>query len=118
MLGRLLRIAVAACLLFAAWRTGQAYLAHYQFADEIDQIAQRGVRADEMEVKAAVAECITRRRVPLDPDQVSIRVTGEHVYIDARYTRVVEFGFGLRYPWEFTISAHGWAVPNGGARAL
>jgi hypothetical protein len=114
MLGRLFRVAIVALLLFACYRIGQAYMAHYAFSDEVALIAQRGVQTDDAEVRAAVIEAATRLRIPIDPDRVNIRLVGDHVYIDLRYTRAVAVLPGYRRPWDFEVSAHGWTVPSGG----
>jgi hypothetical protein len=116
MLTRLFKIAVAALLLFASYRIGQAYIAHYTFTDEVNQIAQRGVRTDEAEVRAAVVEAATRLRIPIEPDRVNVRLQGDHVYVDLRYSRAVEIVPGYRRPWDFDVSVHGWVVPSGGIR--
>ena len=114
MLGRLIRIALAALVIFASWRVGQAYLAHYRFSDEVSRIAQRGVHTDEAEVRAAVDEAADRLGIPVDPGKVAVRLAGEHVYVDLRYTRTIEVLPRYTYPWEFSVSAHGWVVPMGG----
>ena len=114
MLGRLFRVAIAALLLFAGYRIGQGYIAHYAFADEVDRIAQRGVRTDDAAVRAAVVEAAIRLRIPIDPNRVDVRLDGDHVYVDLRYSRAVEVLPGYRRPWEFEVSVHGWIVPSGG----
>jgi hypothetical protein len=114
MIGRLIRLAVTALLLLAVWRMGQAYFAHYQFTDELEQIASRGVRTDEAEVRGAVAEAAGRLGIPAGADGVQVRVGGEHVYIDVRYTRPIELLPRYRYPWSFSASVHGWVLPSGG----
>jgi len=116
MLSRLFRAALAALLLFALYRIGQVYISHYSFVDEVEQIAQRGVRTDEDEVRGAIVEAATRLRIPIDPDRVKIRLEGDHVYVDLQYTRPVEVLPGYRRPWDFEVSAHGWIVPSGGIR--
>ena len=116
MLGRLFRVAIAALLLFAGYRIGQAYIAHYAFTDEVDRIAQRGVRTDDTAVRAAVVEAATRLNIPIDPEHVNVRLDGDNVYVDLRYSRAVEILPGYRRPWEFEVSVHGWIVPSGGIR--
>ena len=116
MLGRLIRLVIAGLLLFASYRIGQVYVAHYAFTDEVAQIAERGVRTDDAEVRGAVVEAATRLRIPLDPDRVNVRLLGEHVYVDLRYSRAVEILPGFRRPWNFDVSAHGWVVASGGFR--
>jgi hypothetical protein len=117
MLGRLFRFAIAALLLFATYRIGQAYTAHYRFTDEVDRIAQRGVRTDDADVRAAIAEAATRLQIPIEPDRVNIRLVGDHVYVDLQYSRKVEILPGYRRPWDFAVSVHGWIIPTGGLRA-
>lgn len=116
MAGRLIRLVVVALVLLGCWRLGQAYMAHYRLADELDRIAARGVRTDEAEVRRAVEEAIVRLAIPVEPAAVGVRVDGEHIYIDARYTRPVELLPGYRYPWAFSSTSHGWIVPTGGLR--
>jgi hypothetical protein len=115
-MGRLFRLAIAALLLFASYRIGQAYIAHYDFTDEVDQIAQAGARTNEADVRAAVVEAANRLRIPVVPERVNVRQEGDHVYVDLRYTRAVEVLPGYRRPWDFSVSVHGWIMPTGGLR--
>ena len=114
MIGRVFRLGITALVLLAVWRLGDAYLAHYRFADEVDRIAARGVRTDEAEVRAAVAEAAARLHMPVDPASAQVRVEADHVYIEIRYTRPVELLPRYRRPWTFSVSAHGWVLPVGG----
>jgi len=113
MLGRLIRVAIAILLVLAVVRAGEAFLAHYRFSDAVDLIAERGVRTDEAAVRAAVADAVSRFGVPVNLDQVAVRIQPEHVYIDIAYTRPIEVLPRYRYPWRFEVHAHGWIVPSG-----
>jgi hypothetical protein len=115
MIGRIIRLVIVVLVLFAAWRVGQAYVAHYKFADEVDQIAQTGVRSNEEDIRGAVVSAAKMYTIPVDPELVSVRLQGEHVYIDLRYTRSIEVLPRYVYPWKFSVEAHGWIVPSGGA---
>ena len=117
-MGRIIRLAIVAVLLLGGWRTGQAYLAHYKFSDEVDQIAERGVRTDDESVRGAVNEAAGRFGIPLNAAAVNVRLQGEHVYIDLAYTRQIEFLPRYRYPWKFEVHAHGWEVPSGGLKPI
>lgn len=114
MIGRLIRLVLVVLVLLGAWRIGQVSLAHYRFADEVDLIAQRGVRTSEPEVRAAVSDAATRFGIPVTADDVAIRIQAEHVYVDLAYIRQVEILPRYRYPWRFEVHAHGWVVPSGG----
>jgi hypothetical protein len=63
-----------------------------------------------------VVDAATRLEIPIDPDRVSVRLQGEHVYVDLKYSRAVEVLPGYRRPWDFEVSAHGWVVPSGRVR--
>ena len=115
MIGRLIRLAIVALVLLGAWRIGEAYVAHYKFADEVDQIAQTGVRSNEEDIRGAVADAAKMLTIPVDPEAISVRLQGEHVYIDLRYTRPIEVAPRYMYDWKFSVSAHGWIVASGGA---
>lgn len=116
MLGRLVRIAIAGLLLFASYRIGQVYIAHYTFTDEVAQIAERSVRTDDATVRAAVVDAATSLGIPIDPESVKIRLENDRVYIDLRYSRAVEILPGYRRPWDFEVSVQGWVVGSGGFR--
>ena len=116
MIGRLIRLAIAGLLLFAAYHTGQVYIAHYSFNDEVALIAERGVRTDEADVREAILTAAARDGIPVDPERINVRLENEHVYVDLRYTRQVELLPGYRRSWEFDVTAHGWVVPSGGFR--
>lgn len=116
MIGRLIRLIIIVLVVLAVGRIGSAYFAHYKFDDEVSQIAQRSTQADEAEVRAAVIDAAQQLEIPIDPTQVSVRLQAEHVYIDVRYTRQIEVLPRYMYPWQFTVSAHGWVLGSGGKK--
>jgi hypothetical protein len=116
MIGRLIRLIIVVLVVLAVGRIGSAYFAHYRFDDEVSQIAQRSVQADEAEVRSAVMDAARRYTIPIEPGQVSVRLQGEHVFIDIRYIRPVELFPRYTYPWQFSVSAHGWVLGSGGKR--
>jgi hypothetical protein len=114
MMARLIRLVLVALVLLAVYRTGQVSLDHYRFSDQVDRIAQRSVRTTEPEVRVAVADAAARFRIPVNVDDVAVRLQAEHVYIDLAYTRTIEILPRYHYPWRFEVHAHGWVVPSGG----
>lgn len=112
-MGRIVRYAIAAALLWAAWHAGSAQWQQFVFEDDLKQIAQFGADRDEEAVRAAVMEAAENRGVPLSPDRIRVRRQAERLYIDASYTAQIEVFPRYRYPWVFTVSAEGWFVPGG-----
>jgi hypothetical protein len=115
-MGRIIRLVIVALVLLAAWRSGQVFMAHYRFSDEVDTIAERGVRTDDAAVRGAVNEAAGRFGIPVKIDDVAIRLQGEHVYIDLTYVQSIEILPRYRLPWTFEVHAHGWEVPSGGMK--
>jgi hypothetical protein len=114
MIGRLIRLIIVVLVVLAVGRIGSAYLAHYKFDDQVSQIAQRAAsQSGEAEVREAVVDAATRLEIPLDPEQLSVRRQGEHVYIDLHYTRPIEVLPRYLYPWRFSVSADGWILGSG-----
>jgi hypothetical protein len=112
-MGRIVRYAIAAALLWAAWHVGSAQWQQFVFEDDLKQIAQFGSDRDEEAIRTAAMEAAVNRRVPLSPDRLQVRKQAERVYITASYTAQIEVLPRYRYPWVFTVSAEGWFVPGG-----
>jgi hypothetical protein len=114
-MGRAIRLAVVACIVWAAWHAGVASWRQFEFSDAVTQIAQFGVDRDEDSVRAAVLEEAAKLDLPVTPKGVSIRRQERpaHLYIDVSYTAQIEILPRYTYPWTFTTNAHGWFVPGG-----
>jgi hypothetical protein len=111
--GRLIRYIIVALILWAAWHVGMAQWRQFQFQDAVSEVAQFGVDRDENAVRDAVTSAAARLGVPLAPERLAIRREADHLYIDIQYTVPLELLPRYRYPWTFTVSAHGWFVPGG-----
>ena len=112
-MGRLIRYAIAAAVLWALWHVGAAQWQQFVFQDDLKQIAQFGSDRSEEAVRAAVMEAAANRRVPLSPERLQVRKQTDHLYIDASYTAQIEIFPRYNYPWTFTVFAEGWLVPGG-----
>jgi len=114
-MGRIIRLAVVFCLVWAAWHAGWAAWQQFKFSNEIDQIAQFGADRDEDAVRTAVVTAAAKFGLPVTGKDVRIRRQAQpaDLYIDVSYTVPIEILPRYRYPWTFTASAHGWFVPGG-----
>jgi hypothetical protein len=112
-MSRLIKFALAGLFLYAFWQIGATYWAHYKLDDAVQQIAQFDVDRDEETIRGVVIGEAARLGITVDPERVAVRKQGEHLYIDVAYTRTIGVLPGVRRPWSFTISAHGWFVPGG-----
>ena len=116
MLKFLIKLALAAIVANAVWRTGSAYVSYYKFKDAVTEAAQfAGGRSDD-DLHAQVMQIAGDFDLPVDSDAVTVRRKSEHTLIDGSYTQVIEVFPGVRYPWAFTWSIDVLSIP--GARPL
>jgi hypothetical protein len=116
-MGRIIKLVVVICVVWAAWHAGMAAWQQFRFSNDVDQIAQFGADKPEDVVRAAVLSAAAKSGLPVTEKDVRIRRTAQppDLYIDVSYTVQVEILPRYRYPWTFNASAHGWFVPGGRA---
>lgn len=128
----LVKLAIAALLVNAAWRVGNVYWRFYQFEDRLQEIAQFGERKGDKELCGQAMEAATNADVPVAEESVTVRrgtnptfncakgftatvrASSElpaKIFIDATYTDVLPLLPGYRYSWEMTASANAWVRP-------
>jgi hypothetical protein len=96
----LIKLVIAALVLHATWRAGTVYLRHYEFKDEVTQIAQFGVNVPNNVLHNHVVDAAKRLEIPLDPDAITVQRRQAHILIDANYTEQVELLPRYFYPWQ------------------
>ncbi|MCX6545507.1 MAG: hypothetical protein NTV05_13990 [Acidobacteria bacterium] len=112
-MGKLIKLAIAALVLYAAWQAGSAQLDHFKFEDSVRQVAEfRGDRDDDETRTVVVAEG-SKIGIRIDPAGVSIRKVMDHIYIDVVYTRPVQILPWYQYNWTFAVNAESWRMPGG-----
>jgi hypothetical protein len=114
-MGKLIKLAFVALLLFGLWQISAAQFDQFKFEDAVRQVAEFRSTQEEEDVRAAVVSEATRLGLKVDPARVSIHRAGEHIYIDVAYERGVQVLPWYRYNWPFVLKVEGWYVP--GARA-
>lgn len=110
MIGRLIKLAVVALVLYGVWQVGSSYWTFYAFQDELQQAAQFAGPQSDDDLRARVLEIAGKYRIPLGPDAVSIRKEINQVLIEAVYTAQIEVLPRYRYPKEFRARAKAWSV--------
>lgn len=129
----LIRLAIAALVINAAWRVGSVYWRFYQFEDRLQEIAQFGERKNDKALCGQAMESAGNIGVPVEADDVTVRrganptfncskgfeavsgATGAEpaakIFIDAAYTDVLPLFPGFTYPWPMKASANAWVRP-------
>jgi hypothetical protein len=128
----LIKLAIAALVINAAWRVGSTYLRYYQFEDALQELAQFGDTRKDRQLCDQAMEKAANLEVPVTADAISIRrgsnpgyncekgfqgttvpvtVGSAKIFIDAAYTDVLQPLPGYRINWEFKPSVSAWVRP-------
>jgi hypothetical protein len=131
MLRVLIKLAITALVLNAAWRVGSTYWRYYQFEDALQELAQFGEsRTDKMLCSQAI-EKATNLDVPIAADALVIRRGpnpayncdkgfdaplahgggAAKIFIEGVYTDRMNVLPGYTLAWEFKPSASAWVRP-------
>ncbi|MCX6550383.1 MAG: hypothetical protein NTY02_05135 [Acidobacteria bacterium] len=112
-MGRLVRVVIAALVLFALWHAAAAEWRQFQFEAAVKEIAQFGADREEGAVHAEVMAAAAKLGVPVAAERLTVRREADHVFIDLEYVAPIEILPRYFYPWTFKVSAQGWFVPGG-----
>ncbi len=127
----LIKLAIAALVINAAWRVGSTYLRYYQFEDALQELAQFGDTRKDKQLCDQAMEKAANLDVPITAEAITIRrgsnptyncgkgfegaVAGApgaaKIFIDAAYTDVLKPLPGYRMNWEFRPSVSAWVRP-------
>lgn len=99
----LIKFAIAALVLHAAYQVGIAYWDHYQFTDAVQQVAQFGESEPIPEIKKRVMELAAERNLPIPEDAITVTRLQRRIDVDGAYTREILLAPGFRKPWTFTV---------------
>ena len=103
----IIQIAIAGLILTACVQGGRAALKHYQFVDALHEaMLFAGSRTAE-QVAQQVVDIAGDHRIPLDPENVTVRREPFLVVIDAPYTEAVNLIPGVyQHPWHFSTAVN------------
>ena len=107
----IIKLLIVAVLLNGTWRIGSAYWVHYQFEDDLQQIAQFAGNRAAIEVKKQTVQAAAEAGVPASPEQIVVRKSEREITIAVAYTRQIELFPRYRYPWAFSMSVKAWTRP-------
>lgn len=99
----LIKLAIAALVIHAAYQVGSAYWDHYQFTDAVQQVAQFGESEPLPEIKTRVMELAAERKLPIPDEAITVTRLQRRIDVDGEYTREILLAPGYRYPWKFTV---------------
>ena len=103
MIRLVIRLAVAALIANATWHIGSAYVSHYRFKDAVKEAALFQTAKSDEQMKQRVLELAGQFDIPLIEDNVAVRRDSGHTFVDASYTKMIEFVPTLRRRWGFDV---------------
>jgi hypothetical protein len=109
MIKLLIKLALAGLIANGAWRVGAAYLAHYQFTDEVRRALTVPARSDE-ELRTRILELASKYGLPLEPETLTTRREQRHVTAGGSYTMQIELVPGYERPWPFKWDVDGYII--------
>jgi hypothetical protein len=96
----LIKLAITAALVHAAFRIGTEYLVHYQFRDAVREAAMFRARNVE-ELGQEVMAMATTHGVPLAADGFTMRRDNREAVVQGSYVKSIEVLPGFPYDWRF-----------------
>ena len=95
----LIKLIVAAAIIHATWKAGNAYLRFWQFKEEVTEIAQFGVHEADNVLHNRVLDTAKRMEIPIEADKLTVQRRQARIVIDASYVEPVELIPSYFYPW-------------------
>jgi hypothetical protein len=99
----LIKLAIAALVINAAYQLGSAYWDHYHFTDAVQQLAQFGENEPLPEIKKRVMDLAAERNLPIAEDAITVTRQRRRIDVDGVYTREILLAPGYKRPWTFTV---------------
>jgi hypothetical protein len=95
----LIKLIIAAAIIHATWKAGNAYLRFWQFKEEVTEIAQFGVHQADNVLHNRVLDTAKRMEIPIDAEKLTVQRRQARIVIDASYVEPVELIPSYFYPW-------------------
>jgi hypothetical protein len=102
MIGRIIKLLIAALIVNATWRVGSAYVSFYRFRDAVTETAQFGADKTLDQLRDRVLELASQYDVPITEGDISLNRAGIRTRVTGSYIKVIEVVPGYRYPWPFS----------------
>ena len=99
----IIKLAIAALVIHAAYQVGIAYWDHYQFTDAVQQVAQFGESEPVPEIKRRVMELAAERHLPIPEEAITVTRERRRIDVDGEYVREILLVPGYKRLWTFKI---------------
>jgi hypothetical protein len=104
MIKTVVKLAVAALVVHACWRSANVVLRYSNFKDAVHEMVLFSSAKSDEQLQARVLELAQQFEVPVPPESVKIRRDGNRTIVNAAYTDQIELLPTKFFPWEFKIN--------------
>lgn len=103
MIKTVIKLALAALLVHACWRSGNVFLRYYKFKDAVHETVLFDSAKSDAQLQARVLELAQQYDVPVPPESITVLRVQNRTIVKAVYTDQVELVPTKFYPWEFNV---------------
>jgi hypothetical protein len=104
MIKTIIKLAVAALLVHACWRSANAFLKYYKFKDAVHETVLFSNAKSDAQLQSRVMDLARQFDVPVAADDVAITHQENRTIVNAVYTDQIELVPSKFYPWEFKVN--------------
>ena len=103
MIKSLIKLGLVVLIANATWRVGNAYLSHYRFIDDVQQLTHyRGDKSD-AEIHDRIFVLASQHDIAVTDETLTIQREENRTIVDGAYKKSIEFLPRVIYDWPFTI---------------
>jgi hypothetical protein len=103
MIRALVKLALAALIVNAAWRVGSAYATHLKFRDAVREAATYDL-SGEADLRQKILNLAEQFDIPLDDDALKIKIEDQQTIVEGSYVRPIQLLPSYEYPWPFQLT--------------
>jgi hypothetical protein len=104
MIRAVIKLAIAALIVHACWRSANVYLRYYRFKDAVHETVLFSNAKSDAQLKNRVLQLAEQFDVPLDEERIGITHDENRTMVMATYTDQVELVPTKFFPWEFKVN--------------
>ncbi len=103
MIKTVIKLAIAALVIHACWRSANVVLRYSNFKDAVHEMLLFSMLKSDAQLQAKVLELAQQSEVPVQPESVTVRHAGNRTIVNAVYIDQIELLPTKFYPWEFKV---------------
>jgi hypothetical protein len=104
MIKTVIKLAIAALVVHACWRSANVLLRNYKFKDAVHETVLFSNTKSDIQLHTKVMELATQYEVPVSPDDVVITHKENRTIVYAVYTDQIELLPTKFFPWQFVVN--------------